>query len=258
MLSVGWQRQGEAWGALVGSISHWGMVTTTQRAPRLSGERTLKEGVAAMGPEGRGVVDRSCPPNMPACLKQGTRATILLLPGLGRRWRCQRRGGALTELSSPLAHLGRQSPLQPPPAVGRGRHPAEVLPIPCEEDWSRSQRAFLLPFQRLLWIGPLPRKAFLPERQSIGGELGEGRVWVEGSGQEGWGGRWGVGGRKWHASQMLGSFQSLRTAPGGMCYHPHFTDKKTEACRGVLTCLTLKVTKYGFNPQSVIPKPQPG
>ena len=40
----------------------------------------------------------------------------------------------------------------------------------------------------------------------------------------------------------------MRAAPGGMCYHPHFTDKETEACRGMLTCLTLKVTKYGFKP----------
>ena len=49
-------------------------------------------------------------------------------------------------------------------------------------------------------------------------------MWAEGSGREGRGGRWGVGGRKRQASQMLRSFQPLRTALGGMYYHPHFTD----------------------------------
>lgn len=74
------------------------------------------------------------------------------------------------------------APHHPAPEVGQGWHPAEVLPTPCEEHWSRSQKAFLLPFQRLLWIGSLSRKAFLAERQSTGGELGEGRKLAEGSG----------------------------------------------------------------------------
>ena len=129
--------------------------------------------------------------------------------------------------------------------------PSEVLPTPCEEDWSLSQRAFLLPFQRLLRIGPLPRKAFLPERQSTGREEegsqekgGCGQRGVVERGGEGDGG-WGGGSGK--PARCCVHF-SLSEQLWEVCITIPISQMETEACRGMLTCLTLKMTKYGFKP----------
>lgn len=111
-------KDGEGRGhALVSCASRWGMVGTSLRAVQLPGKRTLKEGVATCAPRAVVSWNRSCPPSVPAFPEQGAQGAVLLLPGLGRAWRHQRRGGALVEPSPPLAHLGKQSPPRPP-AVG--------------------------------------------------------------------------------------------------------------------------------------------